>query len=766
MASIQAAVDALVASLDTQGLTALLDVWRTESGPFGWGLASGGGLPFGANAAMLSNNPADDAYAISAGRGLKLAVGGALTVGTAVGGAADSSLLVTDENGDLASGIPSSSVVTATTVPGAPTTGTWQTDQAIIDSNGITWTCTAGGTPGTWAEGAAGNVTDRGAWAATTAYNVHDLVEYGGTAWLCATAHTSGSTFDQTKFTELNSYRGAWQGSTEYNAADTVVSSGSLWTRNSQGTSASTWSADAANWTQITGGGASLTMAALEALFAPGGYSADAHPFPQRDAVSVVDRFRQGYNSPELFTLSTGINEFDLAYVNGNYYMAYDDKQKVVLIHATTIAGLGTATPDGHVGVTSGTSSARYPSIMYDGTNWHLWAANQVAGYVQHYIASTWAGLASASVNDSWSSFTNASDPQVRWNPYDSKWYGGYTNTSTNTIGMLQASSPNGPWTDLGATFGTSPPFAPQQSDPCPIFWNGRAYMAFGCSNGTNQEVAMVELDPSNSYEVVGSPVICVLALEGWQQVSAQKVYGPIFLARPDQPGQERLYYSQNPGSATTAGWGYVQIGPPPPDGRKPLDLLRYDATINFDSAAGLQGALTNSPTYGPNGLAVSGSTTGSSASNVLANPGPAGDFTAEVVFSVTAVPGSGKFGALLIVSTSNSSNNPLIGIWIDNNVPYAEIDAAGGSVSITGSTVISINTLYRLTLRRENGAIQMWLNGVSQGTATSSQSMAACTNWSAGANHFNGATPNEQPLNGAIVSATLMGEAVPLSRV
>jgi hypothetical protein len=47
-----------------------------------------------------------------------------------------------------------SSVATATVTAGAPTTGTWSTYQTIIDSNGVNWTCTAGGTPGTWKEGA------------------------------------------------------------------------------------------------------------------------------------------------------------------------------------------------------------------------------------------------------------------------------------------------------------------------------------------------------------------------------------------------------------------------------------------------------------------------------------------------------------------------------------------------------------------------------------------------------------------------------------
>ncbi|SBT64211.1 hypothetical protein GA0070622_1181 [Micromonospora sediminicola] len=39
---------------------------------------------------------------------------------------------------------------------GAPTTGTWVTGDAVVDSAGVLWLCTAGGTPGTWTGSAGG----------------------------------------------------------------------------------------------------------------------------------------------------------------------------------------------------------------------------------------------------------------------------------------------------------------------------------------------------------------------------------------------------------------------------------------------------------------------------------------------------------------------------------------------------------------------------------------------------------------------------------
>lgn len=53
----------------------------------------------------------------------------------------------------LAGAAPSGQFVPLSlTTPGHPTTGTWSTGASIIDSNGVTWNCTAGGTPGTWVQ--------------------------------------------------------------------------------------------------------------------------------------------------------------------------------------------------------------------------------------------------------------------------------------------------------------------------------------------------------------------------------------------------------------------------------------------------------------------------------------------------------------------------------------------------------------------------------------------------------------------------------------
>jgi hypothetical protein len=55
------------------------------------------------------------------------------------------------------------------TTSGAPTTGTFLTGDFVIAQNGGLWICTAGGTPGTWAQvsgagGGAGGETDPLVW--------------------------------------------------------------------------------------------------------------------------------------------------------------------------------------------------------------------------------------------------------------------------------------------------------------------------------------------------------------------------------------------------------------------------------------------------------------------------------------------------------------------------------------------------------------------------------------------------------------------------
>jgi hypothetical protein len=109
-AQIQKSLNEYMKTLDNTGILELLNIWREGGQPFGYG-AGGGGLPFGTEAAILTGNPADDVYAISAGTGEKITPGGALATGSTVSGATPSTLFVADSNGKLQSGPSTSSVV-------------------------------------------------------------------------------------------------------------------------------------------------------------------------------------------------------------------------------------------------------------------------------------------------------------------------------------------------------------------------------------------------------------------------------------------------------------------------------------------------------------------------------------------------------------------------------------------------------------------------------------------------------------------------------
>ncbi len=73
----------------------------------------------------------------------------------------------------------------------------------------------------------------KGTWAATTFYKLNDLVTYGNTIYVCTTQHTSSSTFDVTKFStylEGLKFEDTWNSTTEYQKGDIVSYGGYTYT--------------------------------------------------------------------------------------------------------------------------------------------------------------------------------------------------------------------------------------------------------------------------------------------------------------------------------------------------------------------------------------------------------------------------------------------------------------------------------------------------------------------------------------------------------
>ena len=73
----------------------------------------------------------------------------------------------------------------------------------------------------------------KGSWTASTFYKLNDLVTYGNTVYYCTTQHTSSSTFDASKFTiylQGLKWEDSWSSSTEYQPGDIVSYAGYTYT--------------------------------------------------------------------------------------------------------------------------------------------------------------------------------------------------------------------------------------------------------------------------------------------------------------------------------------------------------------------------------------------------------------------------------------------------------------------------------------------------------------------------------------------------------
>src|SRR6185369_17564502 len=99
----------------------------------------------------------------------------------------------------------------------------------------------------------------------------------------------------------------------------------------------------------------------------------------------LISLMRSGRHSNELFTVDTGINEFDLLYEAGNYHLFYDDKTGTKHRQAATLAGLSAADDDlAQVGY--------YPSAQVIDGVWHLWTCDVSFLFTNHYTAPAAAG--------------------------------------------------------------------------------------------------------------------------------------------------------------------------------------------------------------------------------------------------------------------------------------------------------------------------------------------------------------------------------------
>lgn len=481
------------------------------------------------------------------------------------------------------------------------------------------------------------------------------------------------------------------------------------------------------------------------------------------DATGLLDRLRSGIHANNLGNMPAGSGEFDIVFVSGLYYFFHWELTgglyQTFVRSASTVTGLVSATDTEIVpGV--------FPTALFDGTLWHVWAVDYNASGppTKHWTASVVTGPYTYSDTLPGISGNIISDPCVRQSPIDGKYYCTYKQiNSPYKTGTLVATSINGAWTDLGLCFAGSVTRAAwhsfQESDPNPIFWGGRAYIAFGASGPTTsfpQRVSLVEVDPTTMQAIAPATVISD-ALEAWQTVNEVSTFNPAWLAIPGEPGRERLFYGHiPPDQSTTWGWSYVQVGPPPPDGRRTWSALRLDCTVALDKATGIPPTLHGGAVASPNGLACPATPSGAYG---WLGVSTLADFTAAVQFSLVTLPGSD--GLVLRASPLAMGTNE---IWLGvTSVGLLKAKVVGSTtLTLTGVTTLTTGTVYRALLRRLGSEVRLYLNGNEETSGTQGDALTGVQEWSI-ANDTGSTQAAGEQLVCTIFAATITAEALPL---
>jgi len=154
--------------------------------------------------------------------------------------------------------------------------GPWATSttyarDTVVQFNGKMYLCLAPHTSGTFITDLASaywslQVDGKaflGAWASSTSYVPGNLVEYGGTVYVCTVAHTSSTTLDLSKFVtyvQTNNWHPAWTGGTNYGVGDTVKYGGIVYTCNTEHTSIGATTTSTVSITSITNNASTLAI--------------------------------------------------------------------------------------------------------------------------------------------------------------------------------------------------------------------------------------------------------------------------------------------------------------------------------------------------------------------------------------------------------------------------------------------------------------------------------------------------------------------------
>jgi hypothetical protein len=302
---------------------------------------------------------------------------------------------------------------------------------------------------------------------------------------------------------------------------------------------------------------------------------------------SVIKQLQNGFVSDSLFSISSGVMEYDLKYVNNAYHLFYTVHGGTGTKYrtASTVEGLNTAS---EAVVLAGQV---YPGAYYDAdsSKWHLFA-EPGTGSIVHFV--------STSAGSGYSSFgvvtTGKSDPSI-FKGKDGYYYMAYKKTSNVHLGVMRSTSLYSGWTDLGDVFTSAQWwFTDEQSDPNIFYYNYKTYMAFAGWDNLKQRIGIVELN--SSMKAADSAYVILNPDSSWHQTAgARKIFDPNFLSVFDSTGwHERLYYSvNNSQTGVRAAWGYVGL-------KDILQVPQYRPTTVTSVATGfglLGGTITSTGT-------------------------------------------------------------------------------------------------------------------------------------------------------------------------
>jgi len=458
----------------------------------------------------------------------------------------------------------------------------------------------------------------------------------------------------------------------------------------------------------------------------------------QIDAISpVINSFRMKPLSTPIFMLPNGVNEFDLINVEGIYYFAYDDHETTQLASSTTLAGLENAPR------TTPRPAGHYPSILFDGTSWHLWVWEETCS--NHYVADSFNGI--YVFHDALPA--GYTDLHVR-RLSNGIYYAAYKDNTTlpSRVGVMTARDPGGPWLNLGLCFselGQSAVHSAEEADPAIFDADGQFFLVFSGFDGINQRVLISQIDGDTGKAI--TPPMTVANPPAGQT----KVFNGVYLREDGQP--DRIYVAENTTLPNIpGGWEYVEAGTAPEDAYRPEDVARvtFDTVTPVDISNGVPVSLSGNATPTANGLVFSASNEGAFG---IASSSNLNDFGVVVEFTIGDLPANGNFALITRISTRNSATQPIIGLWLTaTGQLYCEIKKAGNSGPLTGYWNINLQTgqRYGVSLHRIGTAVTGQVNAQTYFTGTFEGPLEGLEEWTLG-NQAGRFTNPSQPFTGTI---------------